>query len=253
MRDLARFRDETRGLSAGELISWSLDQFGDGVVCASSMGAEDQVITHLIADRAPDVCIFTLDTGRLFPQTYDLVESTRARYGLHLHLVFPDAAEVEEMVRTEGPNLFYRSIEARKRCCGVRKVNPLKRALAGKTAWITGLRKSQASSRKGALQVDWDENNAMYKISPLVEWSESDVWDFIRKNNVPYHPLHDQGFPSIGCAPCTRAVKPGADLRSGRWWWEQPDGKECGLHPGRGNGESVTAASRFGIGTLGTE
>lgn len=233
MSELARYREETASLSPVNLLSWALNTFGpEGVACASSLGAEDQVLTHLIAHNAPRIPIFTLDTGRLFRETYELIERTRERYNVRLAVYFPEAQDVEEMVHEHGPNLFYTSVERRKLCCNVRKVRPLKRALAGKKAWITGLRQEQSVTRTGVQAVEWDEGNGLYKLSPLVDWSEDRVWTFIREHDVPYHPLHDKGYPSIGCAPCTRAVKPGESARSGRWWWEAPEHRECGLHSG---------------------
>jgi len=252
MTDLPSFRDEIRDLGPGEIIAWARDRFGEDLVCASSMGVEDQVITHLIADQGGEISIFTLDTGRLFQETYDLIETTQARYSLHIDIRFPDAEQVEAMVREGGPNLFYRSVEDRKRCCNVRKVRPLRRALAGRKAWITGLRRSQSSTRQDTEAIDWDEANGLYKISPLVHWTEDEVWNFVRKHDVPYHEFHERGYPSIGCAPCTRAVKPGGDIRSGRWWWELPDGKECGIHGGDADKatEAASDPAPFGIRSL---
>lgn len=245
MTDLARYREETADASAPDLISWASSTFSDGLVFASSLGVEDQVITHLAAEEGLDIQIITLDTGRMFPEVYDLIETTRARYSMHINLVFPEASDVEELVQNEGPNLFYRSVENRKRCCHVRKVKPLRRVLAGKSAWMTGLRRSQSASRTDTSAIEWDEANGLYKVSPLIDWSESDVWEFVREHDVPYNPLHDRGFRSIGCAPCTRAVKPGEDARSGRWWWELPNGKECGIHT-----SDSPAESPFGITVL---
>lgn len=200
-----------------------------GAVFSTSLGQEDQVITDLIARHNLPVDIFTLDTGRLFGETYDLIERTEARYKRRIEIFFPQAEAVQAMVRQSGINLFYESVEARKRCCGVRKVEPLGRALAGRTVWITGLRAEQNEHRKGVPVVEWDAARALYKINPLLHWSFEEVTDYIRTYNVPYNPLHDRGFPSIGCAPCTRAVAPGEDARAGRWWWEV-SAKECGLH-----------------------
>lgn len=231
MNELSALQSEARGLSALELITWARGRFGPGgVVFASSMGAEDQVITHMISANAPDVPVFTLDTGRLFQQTHDLIEESRRRYGMPLGIYFPDYNRVEEMVRERGPNLFYESVENRKLCCHIRKVEPLERALAGRQAWITGLRQAQSVTRERLNPVEWDQANSLVKLAPLSSWTEDDVWDYIRENDVPYNKLHDQGYPSIGCAPCTRAVKPGEGTRSGRWWWENPAHKECGLH-----------------------
>lgn len=223
--------EDLLGATAEETLEWVFRHFAsDRVALASSMGAEDQVLTDMAVRIRPDLRVFTLDTGRLFPETYDLIEETRRKYGIPIEIQFPDSNDVETMVRDEGPNLFYRSIENRKRCCFVRKVKPLRRVLSGLDAWICGLRRDQSVTRTEVRPVEWDEQNGLHKINPLAEWSERDVWDYIRRHDVPYNALHDRGFPSIGCQPCTRAVKPGEDPRSGRWWWESPEHKECGLH-----------------------
>ena len=231
MSEIDRYRQETKGLSASAMITWALSTFEpDGVSFASSLGAEDQVITHLIAEHAREIPIFTLDTGRLYQESYDLLERTRKRYHLEISVFFPEAKRVEEMVRARGPNLFYESVENRKLCCQIRKVEPLGRALSSLRAWIVGLRREQAVTRQDLKAVEWDEANGLVKISPLAEWTETELWNFIHEHDIPRHALHDQGFPSIGCAPCTRAVEPGEEARAGRWWWEQPEHKECGLH-----------------------
>lgn len=200
-------------------------------VCfANSLGAEDMVLTDLIAKHQPDIDIFSLDTGRLPQETYDLMQAVRARYSVTLNIYFPDSAQVEEYVAQNGPNGFYDSVELRKSCCHIRKVEPLKRALSGKKAWITGMRHDQAVTR-GNLEVSsFDVDHGLQKINPLLDWTNEDVWEYLRLNDVPYNKLHDKFYPSIGCAPCTRAVTPGEDIRSGRWWWENPENKECGLH-----------------------
>ena len=200
------------------------------LVLASSMSIEDQVLTHLACSVHSQPRIFTLDTGRLFPETYELMERTMERYGLRYEVLAPNTRELEEMVHAHGPNLFYRSVELRKLCCAVRKTHPLKRILATADAWMCGLRREQSVTRQSIERVDWDETFGLGKINPLVDWTEQQVWDYIRKNGIPYNTLHNQGFPSIGCAPCTRAVRPGDDIRAGRWWWENPEHKECGLH-----------------------
>jgi phosphoadenosine phosphosulfate reductase len=216
---------------AKEILSWAIQTFDSHrLAVASSLGAEDQVLVDIAAGIDPKVRVFTLDTGRLFPETYDLMEETVRRYGIDLEIQFPDKSDVEEMVRDAGPNLFYRSVENRKRCCFVRKVKPLRRMLEGLDAWICGLRREQSVTRTGVEALQWDEANGLVKINPLSNWSEAEVWDYIRRHKVPYNVLHDRGYPSIGCQPCTRAVRPGADPRSGRWWWESPEHKECGLH-----------------------
>ncbi len=218
------------GKSPEEVLDWFISGNAGKTAFATSLGAEDQVITRMIANLGKTADIFTLDTGRLFPEVYDLMDLTSKKYGLTIRVMFPDATEVEEMVRTKGINLFYDSIENRKLCCNIRKTRPLKRALKGLDSWITGLRKSQSVTRKDLHVVEWDEANGLIKVNPLIEWSEEMVWDYIRKHHVPYNKLHDQGFPSIGCQPCTRAIMPGEDVRAGRWWWENPETRECGLH-----------------------
>jgi len=177
-----------------------------------------------------NIRIFSLDTGRLFQETYDLIEKTNNKYAINIDIYFPDWQKVEEMVRDKGINLFYRSIENRKRCCYLRKIEPLNRALKGAEAWISGIRKDQTVSRFYTKLIEWDETHKMIKINPLINWAEEQVWEYIKDNNVPYNILHDRGFSSIGCQPCTRAINQGEDFRAGRWWWEEPDSRECGLH-----------------------
>lgn len=213
------------------LLKQAAEQYGSELVFASSFGAEDVVLIDLIARNALDIRIITLDTGRLPQQTYDVIDACRDRYRLSFEVCFPDADEVEQMVREHGMNLFYKSVELRKQCCEIRKIHPLRRALAGAKAWITGVRREQADSRQSMAAVEDDAQFGMKKFNPLIEWSDSDVWDYIRANEVPYNALHDQHYPSIGCACCTRSVTVGEDPRSGRWWWEHEDGvAECGLH-----------------------
>ncbi len=227
---VSTLRQQTAELSTNEFLGFVCNHFGDKIALASSLGAEDQVITHMLCGIIKNPRIFTLDTGRLPQKTYDVIEATYKKYGLRIKMLFPDAKAVEKMVNNDGPNLFYDSIEARKQCCFVRKVEPLKRELSTLDAWMTGLRRDQATTRKDVDRIEWDESNGLVKINPLVDWSNEDVWKFIRDNNVPYNLLHDDGYPSIGCAPCTRAVSEGEDIRAGRWWWEKPEQKECGLH-----------------------
>ena len=200
---------------------------------ANSLGAEDMVLTYLIARHHLDIEMFSLDTGRLPQETYDLMQEVRKRYSLPLKIYFPDSALVEAYVAQNGVNGFYDSVELRKRCCHIRKVEPLKRALAGKKAWITGMRRDQAVTRGGLEMSSFDADHGMQKFNPLLDWSNAEVWEYIRQNDVPYNKLHDRFYPSIGCAPCTRSVTPGEDIRSGRWWWENPENKECGLHVGK--------------------
>ena len=216
-------------MSPEEVLAWTCEEFPGKAVFASSLGVEDQVIFDMICRLGLDIPVFTLDTGRLFKETYDLIEATRKRYDRRIELYFSQADAVEQMVREEGVNLFYKGIEQRKRCCQVRKLEPLSRALAPYRAWVCGLRRDQAESRSGTAVIAVDDNGRI-KISPLVDWTDAQVWDYIRARDVPYNVLHDQGFHSIGCACCTRAVTAGESPRSGRWWWEQDEHKECGLH-----------------------
>ncbi|MFO7828806.1 MAG: phosphoadenylyl-sulfate reductase [Bacteroidales bacterium] len=216
--------------SPEEVLKYFMDKCDQKVGFASSLGAEDQVLTDMICQINKNVNIFTLDTGRLFPETYDLIEKTSDRYDIKIKVFFPDYEKVEEMVQEKGINLFYKSVENRERCCFLRKKEPLKRAFKGLEAWICGLRKEQSITRLNNQVVEWDSQHGLFKINPLIEWTEDMVWDYIKKHNVPYNELHDKGFPSIGCQPCTRAVKPGEDFRAGRWWWEEPEKRECGLH-----------------------
>ena len=222
---------ELESKSAQEVVAWALKQFGDRVALASSFGAEDVAIIDLMVKANPKARIFTLDTGRLNQETYDVMDKIREKYGIVIEIMFPNTQAVEQMVRERGLNLFYHSIENRKQCCGVRKVEPLNRALATVDAWITGLRRDQVVTRVAVKKVDLDaDHGGIAKINPLADWTWAQVMDYVKTNKVPYNVLHDQGYPSIGCAPCTRAIKPGEDFRAGRWWWERPEQKECGLH-----------------------
>jgi len=200
------------------------------VAFANSFGAEDMVVTDLIFSSRLDIAMFSLDTGRLPAETYALMADVEARYSTRLAVYCPDASTVEAYVRDQGINGFYRSVEQRKACCAIRKVEPLKRALAGRGAWITGLRAAQSTTRTALGLREQDTTFGLVKFNPLAEWSEAEVWAYLRIHNVPYNALHDQFYPSIGCAPCTRAVAVGEDIRAGRWWWEDPALKECGLH-----------------------
>jgi phosphoadenosine phosphosulfate reductase len=200
------------------------------IVFSSSFSYEDQVITHLIADQHLPIRIFTLDTGRLFAETYSVWNSTLERYKISIKAFYPDQFKLESFVEKNGPNAFYESVENRKDCCYIRKVEPLKRALTGNAIWVTGLRAEHSADRQGLQSIEWDESNQIIKYHPLLHWTTEQVSDFIRTNNIPYNPLHDKGFVSIGCAPCTRAIKEGEDFRAGRWWWEDANKKECGLH-----------------------
>jgi phosphoadenosine phosphosulfate reductase len=201
------------------------------VVYSSSLGAESIVLTDLIWKHVPEIEIFTLDTGRLPEETISLIERLERRYNRRIRVYYPDPAALEALVAKNGINGFYNSVENRLACCHVRKVEVFRRALKGAGAWVTGVRHEQSATRAQAKAVDFDAANGLAKISPILDWTYEDVWDYIRANKLPYNPLHDKGYPSIGCAPCTRAVEPGADSRSGRWWWENSDSKECGLQP----------------------
>jgi phosphoadenosine phosphosulfate reductase len=221
---------ETNNFTAEQIIAFSYKKFGDRIVFASSLGEEDQVITDIISHVAPQMGIFTLDTGRLFQETYDLLAKTQKRYPMPIKIYYPNTQAVEAMVKEKGINLFYESVDNRKLCCGVRKVEPLHRALANADAWMTGLRRDQAVTRTALQTFEWDEGNQKIKINPLANWRLEHVHQYIKEHHVDVSPLHAQGFISIGCASCTRAVKPGEDIRTGRWWWENPEQKECGLH-----------------------
>ncbi len=200
-------------------------------VFANSFGAEDMVITHLLAKHQVAVKVFSLDTGRLPAETYTLMQEVAVAYPTHpIQVFFPNTAAVEAYVNDKGINAFYDSVELRKSCCHIRKIEPLQRALAGKKAWITGLRREQSPTRTDLGYQEFDAGNGLEKFNPLIEWTEKEVWAYIRENNIPYNKLHDQRVPSIGCAPCTRPISMGEDVRAGRWWWENPENKECGLH-----------------------
>lgn len=199
-------------------------------VLATSYGAEDMVLMDLIAKFAPTIGIFTLDTGRLPKETYDLMQQVKQHYQLEVDVFYPEALSLEHFVTLNGPNAFYDSVELRKQCCGIRKVAPLNRALTGKKAWLTGMRRSQSVTRNELPVSEWDADHGLQKFSPLTDWSNGEVWKYIRAFDVPFNELHNQGYASIGCAPCTRAITPGEDIRAGRWWWENPETKECGLH-----------------------
>ena len=246
IRDLnERFRDAP----AEEVVGFFLEAYKGRIALSSSLSIEDQTLTDMmVRNPSPTLpregeCssprggregvpfrIFTLDTGRLFPETYQLIDKTNLTYGIQLEVFFPDYRAVQRMVREEGINLFYNSIESRHRCCQIRKLEPLSRAFQGLDAWICGLRREQSVTRQDMQVVEWDEMHGLIKVNPLISWTEQQVWDYIRQHHVPYNKLHDKGYPSIGCEPCTRAVQPGEDVRAGRWWWESPDHRECGLH-----------------------
>ncbi len=219
----------TRILAAKALLAEIAHNFAPATF-ANSLGAEDMVLTDLILKSRLPITIFSLDTGRLPPETYDLIGAVDKHYGHRLTIFFPRADDVETYVRNQGINAFHDSVTLRKACCAIRKVEPLQRALAGKRAWITGQRAQQAATRDGLPLREYDASNGLEKFNPLAEWSEKEIWTYIKQNAVPYNALHDRFYPSIGCAPCTRAVALGEDVRAGRWWWESPESKECGLH-----------------------
>jgi phosphoadenosine phosphosulfate reductase len=217
-------------LSIDAFIALLTQQFPGQVTFSTSFSYEDQVIAHAILNNQLPVNIFTLDTGRLFAETYSVWSRTNEKYNTHITALYPDHRLLEEFVAEKGPNSFYDSVDNRKQCCFIRKVEPLKRALAGNAVWITGLRAEHSPDRQNLAVIEWDESNRIIKYNPLLHWTTEQVKQYINDNNVPYNPLHDKGFVSIGCAPCTRAVQPGEDFRAGRWWWEDAAKKECGLH-----------------------
>jgi len=220
---------EIESSSVTEGIRLVTEWFPHEVVFSSSLGQEDQVLTDIIFKNDLPVKIFTIDTGRLFNEAYELLDRTSARYKKTVQVFFPEAKDVEEFVTTKGINSFYESVENRKGCCHIRKVKPLNRALQGAKVWITGLRAEQSDNRHDMPMIEWIEDRQLYKFNPLIRWNYEEMIEYIKKFNVPYNPLHDRGFISIGCAPCTRAIEPGEDARAGRWWWETSQ-KECGLH-----------------------
>ena len=228
--------DEQLAASVGEKVVAALALLHEiardwqPAVFANSLGAEDMVLTDLILGHDLPIDIFSLDTGRLPEETYALMAAVERHYGTQLKVYFPRHELVEKFARQHGINAFYESVERRKACCHARKVEPLQRALAGRSAWVTGLRAQQAATREGLPTRHFDAGNGLEKFNPLADWSEREVWAYLRANDVPYNALHDRHYPSIGCAPCTRAVAPGEDVRAGRWWWESPESKECGLH-----------------------
>ena len=228
-----QLRASLQGLDANQIVQYVADNYSNRAVFSTSFGIEDQVLTHLIAEADAKVDVFTLETGRLFPETYYVWNRTLERYKFPIKAYYPQAALIEEMVTKKGPSSFYESVENRKECCFIRKIEPLKRAIRGYEIWITGIRAEQSPNREDMDFIEWDEGNQIVKIHPLFHWTLNDVESHLKRFNVPYNPLHDKGFPSIGCQPCTRAVAPGEDFRAGRWWWEDQSKKECGLHATR--------------------
>lgn len=221
--------EQLKGKTAQEVVAYFLDNYKE-VALSSSLAAEDQALSDVILKHDKSARIFTVDTGRLHPETYDVMDATNLKYNIKIDVYFPNEQNVQELYKTQGVNGHYESIDKRKHCCFVRKIEPLKRALKGLDIWFTGLRASQSVTRTQMPLVEYDAAFDVIKVNPLIDWNEEDVWAYIKENRVPYNKLHDQGFPSIGCAPCTRAVKDGEDIRAGRWWWENPEHKECGLH-----------------------
>jgi len=230
MSVLADIEQKIGGMEPVEALAALAKEFPGEIVFSTSFGWEDQVITHMIFTNDLPIKIFTLETGRLFPETYYVWNRTMEMYGKPIHAYYPNHELLEQMVNAKGPSSFYESVENRKECCGIRKVEPLKRALAGNKLWVTGIRAEQSANRQFMHDLEWDEQNNLIKFHPIYDWTLDRVKEYIRVHNVPYNTLHDRGFPSIGCQPCTRAVQPGEDFRAGRWWWEDQSKKECGLH-----------------------
>jgi phosphoadenosine phosphosulfate reductase len=201
------------------------------LVYSNSLGAEAMVLTDIIWSHLPEIDVFSIDTGRLYEETYGLMEKLQRRYGRTIRIVYPDARELERLVARQGVNGFYTSLAARLECCRIRKVEPFRRAISGFPAWITGVRREQSADRAQGRAEEWDADYGLFKLSPLIDWTEAEVWAYIRTRGLPYNELHDKHYPSIGCSPCTRAIQPGESRRAGRWWWEQSESRECGLHP----------------------
>ncbi len=230
MGELLNLELEQKAAATRERLVAAVREHGK-VVYSNSLGAEAMVLTDLIWSHVPEIDIFSIDTGRLPEETYELLEKLQRRYKRNIRVVYPGAQALEKLVLAQGVNGFYHSLDARLACCHVRKVEPFKRAIAGYSAWVTGVRHEQSATRAQALPVEWDAENKLHKISPLLEWTEEQIWQYIRARKLPYNSLHDRQYPSIGCSPCTRAIQPGENRRAGRWWWEQPESRECGLHP----------------------
>jgi phosphoadenosine phosphosulfate reductase len=221
---------EQKAAAVRDLLTDVVERYGK-VVYANSLGAEAMVLTDVIWSHVPGIDIFSIDTGRLHQETYDLIERLERRYKRRIRLVHPDTQSLEKLTGEQGTNGFYHSLEARISCCGARKVEPFKRAVAGYGAWVTGVRREQSAARSGGQPSEWDAPYGLQKVSPLLDWTEEQIWQYIRARHLPYNSLHDRQYPSIGCLPCTRAIQPGENPRAGRWWWERPESRECGLHP----------------------
>ena len=230
MENLEEIKVALAGLSTIDKLKFLADKYADRIIFSTSFGWEDQAITHLIFSNNIPIKVFTLETGRLFPETYYVWNRTLEIYNKPIHAYYPQNELLQDMVNTKGPSSFYESVENRKECCYIRKIEPLKRALNGNEIWITGIRADQSANREDMHDLEWDEGNQLIKFHPIFDWTLDDVKTYIKENNIVYNTLHDKGFPSIGCAPCTRAVQPGEDFRAGRWWWEDQSKKECGLH-----------------------
>ncbi|MDB6044278.1 MAG: Phosphoadenosine phosphosulfate reductase [Gammaproteobacteria bacterium] len=230
MGELLNLELEQKTAAVRERLAAAVGEYGR-VVYSNSLGAEAMVLTDIIWSSVPEIDVFSIDTGRLPEETYELLEKLQRRYKRNLRVVYPDAEALEGLVAAQGVNGFYHSLEARQACCRIRKVEPFKRAIAGYGAWVTGVRHEQSATRAMAEPVEWDAENGLHKISPILDWTEEQVWQYIRTRKLPYNSLHDRQYPSIGCSPCTRAIQPGESRRAGRWWWEQPESRECGLHP----------------------
>ncbi len=228
--EIKEINAQMESLTPEEILSYFTTQFKGEIALSNSLSLEDQVLTDMICKIDHDMRIFTLDTGRVFPEAYDVIERTNKKYSKSIEIFFPNFESVEKMVAENSVNLFYESVEKRKLCCRVRKIEPLRRAFKGLKVWICGLRQEQSITRFGLNPVEWDEGNGLIKVSPLYNWSAAKVREYIDAHEVPYNALCDNGFPSIGCQPCTRAIEEGEDERAGRWWWESPESKECGLH-----------------------
>ncbi|WP_313189369.1 phosphoadenylyl-sulfate reductase [Sphingobacterium sp.] len=230
MNMIEQIKADLIGADARSIIQYIDEKYAEKAVFSTSFGIEDQVLTHILAQEKSRTSIFTLDTGRLFPETYYVWNRTLDLYKLKIKAYYPETKAVEELLEQKGPSSFYNSVEDRKECCYIRKIEPLKRAIAGYQVWITGIRAEQSQNRDQMEFVEWDDVNQIIKIHPLYNWTLADVEKYLKDNFVPYNPLHDKGFISIGCQPCTRAVQEGEDFRAGRWWWEDKSKKECGLH-----------------------
>lgn len=227
---LEEIAEKIKGLDPVDALKFFASEYPGKIVFSTSFGWEDQVITHMIFANDIPIEVFTLETGRLFPETYYVWNRTLEIYKKPILAYFPQAEAVQEMMNKKGPSSFYESVENRKECCGIRKLEPLRRALNGNNLWVTGIRSEQSVNRHDMTNLEWDEQNQLIKFHPIFFWSLDEVKEYIKKNNIVYNTLHDKGFPSIGCAPCTRAVREGEDFRAGRWWWEDQSKKECGLH-----------------------